>query len=62
MEQRQLIRRLQAEMRRTTGRDYRIDFAALSVESLRELQRFVRDVESEKRSAVNRARLTPWRG
>lgn len=38
----------------------RIDLDALDVESLRELQRLLRDLDHEKQPAVNRARLTPW--
>jgi hypothetical protein len=32
----------------------------LDVESLRELVRLVRELEHEKQTAVNRARLMPW--
>jgi hypothetical protein len=61
MDKRQLIAWLQGELRRTTGRQYRIDLEALDVESLRELQRALRDLDSEKRTAANRARLMPWK-
>jgi hypothetical protein len=33
---------------------------ALDVESLRELQRLLRDLRHEKQAAVNRARRMPW--
>ena len=39
---------------------YRIDLDALDVESLRELQRLLRDLDHEKQAAVNRARMMPW--
>lgn len=60
-EKRRLVEWLRAELARTTGRRYRIDVDALDVESLRELQRLLRDLDHEKRAAVNRVRLTPWR-
>lgn len=58
---RDLVRWLRAEMARATGRSYRMDLEALDVESLREIQRLLRDVDGDKRQAVQRARLTPWR-
>lgn len=54
-ERRRLVEWLRAELARATGRRYRID-----LESLRELQRLLRDLDHEKQAAVNRARLTPW--
>jgi hypothetical protein len=60
-EKRRLVEWLRAELARATGRRYRIDLGALDAESLRELQRILRDLEHEKQAAVNRARLTPWR-
>jgi hypothetical protein len=60
-EKRRLVEWLRAELARATGRRYRIEVAALDVESLRELQRLLRDLDHEKRAAVNRARLMPWR-
>jgi hypothetical protein len=45
-----------AELARATGRRYRIDLDALDLESLRELQRLLRDLHHEKQAAVNRAR------
>jgi hypothetical protein len=39
---------------------YRIDLDGLDGESLRELQRVLRDLDHEKQAAVNRARLMPW--
>lgn len=59
-EKRRLVEWLRADFSRATGRRYRIDLDALDVESLRELQRLVRDLDHEKQVAVNRARLTPW--
>jgi hypothetical protein len=60
-EKRRLVEWLRAELARATGRRDRIELDALDVESLRELQRLLRDLDHEKQSAVNRARLTPWR-
>jgi hypothetical protein len=60
-ERRRLAAWLRAEMARATGRAYRIDLDRLDSESLRELQRLLRDLDAEQRSAVQRARLCPWR-
>lgn len=60
-EKRRLAEWLRAELARATGRRYRIDLDALDAESLRELQRLLRDLDHEKQAAVNRARLMPWR-
>lgn len=60
-EKRRLVEWLRAELARATGGRYRIALDALDVESLRELQRLLRDPDHEKQAAVNRARLTPWR-
>lgn len=57
----QLIRWLESELQRRTGRRYQIDFDALDAHSLREMQRLIRDMEHEQRLAANRARLQPWR-
>lgn len=57
-----LIRWLEAEMARATGRSYRIDLGALDVGSLRELQRLLRDVQADRNAAVQRARVEGWRG
>lgn len=61
-EKQRLVEWLRAEVARTTGRRYRLDLDALDIESLRELQRLLRDLDHEKQAAVNRARLMPWRG
>ncbi|MCC7380394.1 MAG: hypothetical protein IT384_01085 [Deltaproteobacteria bacterium] len=60
-EKRRLVEWLRAELARATGHRYRIELDALDVESLRELQRLLRDLDHEKQAAVNRARLMPWR-
>ncbi|MCC6666031.1 MAG: hypothetical protein IT375_19905 [Polyangiaceae bacterium] len=60
-EKRRLVEWLRAELARATGRRYRIHLDPLDLESLRELQRLLRDLDHEKQAAVNRARLTPWR-
>ena len=61
-DKRRLVEWLRAEMARATGRSYRVDLDALDVESLRELQRLLRDLDAERRMAVQRARMMPWRG
>jgi len=55
-----LIQHLRAEIART-GRAYRIDLEALDLTSLRDLQRLLRDLEDDRRRAVQQARLFPWR-
>jgi hypothetical protein len=61
-ERRQLVEWLRAEMARATGgRTYRIALDQLDRESLRELQRFLRDSDHERQSAIRDARLYPWR-
>lgn len=57
----QLVRSVKAEMMRATSRDYRINLEALDPESLREMLRFLRDIEHEKRMAARKAQLQPWR-
>ena len=54
------IRQLQAQLARL-GRNYRIDLEALDLTSLHELQRLLRDLEDERRRAVQQARLPAWR-
>jgi len=49
-------------MARSAGRAYpRLGLDALDMDSLRELQRLLRDLDAERRMAVQRARITPWR-
>ena len=48
-------------MATTIGRRYRIDLEALDFQSLRELQRLVRDLVEEKEHTARKARLQPWR-
>ncbi|HHH30182.1 MAG TPA: hypothetical protein ENK57_17830 [Polyangiaceae bacterium] len=60
-DKRRLVEWLRAEMTRQAGRRYLIDLDSLDLESLRELQRLLRDLDAERRAAVQRARLTPWR-
>lgn len=61
-EKRQLIQWLRAEINRQSGRRYeKINLEAMEVEGLRDLQRLLRDLDAEKRMAVQRARMTPWR-
>ena len=56
-----LIQWLRAEVARATGRAYRIDLEALDLPSLRDLQRLLRDLEDDRRRAVQQARLFPWK-
>jgi len=60
-EKRRLIQWIRVEVIRTTGRAYRIDLEALDLHSLRDLQRRLRDLEDDRRLAVQQARLFPWR-
>ena len=61
-DKRRIIQWLRAEMARAAGRTYpRLDLEALDMDSLRELQRLLRDLEAERRMAVQRARMLPWR-
>ena len=61
-EQRQLVSWLRVEMKRLTGRDYRVEaLRSMDIRSLGELKRFVQDVQHEQTAAVQRARRMPWR-
>jgi len=61
-ERRQLVEWLRAEMARATaGRTYRIALDQLDRESLRELQRLMRDLDHERQAAARDACLYPWR-
>ena len=54
-----LIRRLRAQIART-GRNYRIDLEALDLDSLRDLERLLRDLEYDRRRDVEKARIFPF--
>jgi hypothetical protein len=58
---RHLIGSLVAQIQQVTGRRYAIKLDLLDDESLREVQRLLRDVDHEKHQAVQQARLWPWR-
>jgi len=58
---RDFIRWIETEISRTTGRRYRIDLNALDLQSLRDVQRLLRDLDSEKTQAINKAKFLPWR-
>ncbi len=61
-EKRQLVRWIRAEISRQTGRRYeKIVFEAMEVEGLRDFQRLLRDLDAERRMAIQRAQMTPWR-
>jgi len=51
-QKRRLVEWLVAEITRATGRRYRIQLEALDEESLRELQRLLRDLDHEKQMAA----------
>jgi hypothetical protein len=61
MSNRQLVAIVNGEIGRATNRRYRINLDALDDESLRELQRLLRDLDYEKRTAASRAQTMPWR-
>jgi hypothetical protein len=61
MEKHQLIRAIQAEIGHATGRRYQIDLNVLDMQSLLDLLRLLRDLDTEKQLAKNRSRLMPWR-
>ena len=58
-EKRRLVEWLRAEMTRQAGR-YLIDLDSLNLNSLREIQRLLRDLDDEKRMAAQRTRMFPW--
>ncbi|MBI5485762.1 MAG: hypothetical protein HY905_00355 [Deltaproteobacteria bacterium] len=58
---RQMVNTLISLIQQATGRRYSISFDLLDDDSLREVQRFLRDIETEKQRAVQQARLWPWR-
>jgi hypothetical protein len=60
-DKRRLVDWCVAYIAQLTGRRYRIQFDLLDAESLREVQRLLRDVDHEKHQAVQQARLWPWR-
>lgn len=55
-----LVRQLEGTLART-GRQYRIGLDRLDAGSLREFIRLMRDLESDKDSAVRKAKMEPWR-
>mgnify|MGYP000339064886 CR=1 FL=1 len=60
-QRRRLVEWLTAEVNRQVGRRCQVAWEALDGESLRELQRLLRDLDHEKQMAVKQARLQPWR-
>jgi hypothetical protein len=61
-DKRRLVEWLRVEIQRQTGRRYdRLDLESLDPESLREFQRLLRDLDAERRMAVQRVRICPWR-
>ena len=60
-QRRRLVEWVVAEITRASGRRYAIKLEALDDESLRELQRLLRDLDHEKQMAVLQARFQPWR-
>jgi hypothetical protein len=59
---RQTIHYLNATIAHLSGRRYTIRLEQLDHRSLLELQRLLRDLESEKTLAVHHARRLPWQG
>lgn len=57
----QLIRAIEAQVLRLSGRQYRIDWSDLDPDPLREVLRLLRDLEYDKDAAVQRAQRHPWR-
>lgn len=59
-----LIHQLRADIRQTTGREYRIDFDNMDELSIRELARLMIDLNYDKQRAVNaekaKMRRMPW--
>ncbi len=60
---RRLVEWITAEVNRQVGRRYQVAWEALDDESLRELQRLLRDLDhaGAKQMAAQQARLEPWR-
>jgi len=56
-----LIDPIRVEMRRLSDRHYRIELQFLDIVSLRDLQRLLRDIETEKQMTVQQAWLQSWR-
>jgi len=52
-----LVEWITAEVNRQVGRRYRVAWEALGDESLRELQRLLRDLDHEKQMAAQQARI-----
>jgi len=61
-QRRRLVEWLVAEITRTTGRCYGIKLEALDDESLRALQRLLRDLDHEKQMACSRLGSSPGGG
>ena len=60
-EKRRLVEWLRAEINRQVGRRYdRLDLESLDLNSLREFQHLLRDLDDEKRMAAQQARIYPW--
>ena len=60
-QRRRLVEWLSTEITRATGRRYGIKLDTLDDESLRELERLLRDLDHEKQMAFQQARLQPRR-
>ena len=58
---RSLIIRIRAHIARTAGRTYTIDLEALDLDSLRDMERLLRDLDYDRRRDVEQARIFPWR-
>ena len=61
-ERRCLIQSLRADITRKTGRRYdRLKLESMDTSCLRELQRLLRDIDTEHAMAIKRAQMCPWR-
>jgi hypothetical protein len=61
---REVVRLITSGMTRVGGKHYRAaekDLMEMSLDSLHEIWRFIRDAEEQERAAVNKARREPWR-
>ena len=61
LDQRQLIRAIEGEIAQQTGRHTHIKWEGFEVGDLREILRLLRELADDKRAAVKRAQMTPWR-
>lgn len=61
LQDQQLIRAIENEVSRQSGRHYRVKWDRLDNDSLRAILNLLRDLDHEKRMAARRAMIMPWR-